>query len=371
MMTQERQNDPDVVVIGGGQAGLACGYYLRRTGLEYVILDAGEAPGGAWRHGWDSLRLFSPAQWSSLPGWIMPGGVRHYPHRDELLDYLARYEERYELPIRRPVRIDRVERIGPADGRGTAHSRPGAPRALRALATEGDSWAARAVISATGTWSRPHVPDHPGRDAFRGRQLHSATYSSPAPFAGQRVLVVGGGNSGAQIQAEVSRVADSTWVALEPPRFLPDDVDGRYLFEQATARWKARQRGETPAPATASLGDIVMVEPVRQARERGDLETVRPFSRLTPDGVVWPDGREEAVDAIIWCTGFRAALDHLRPLGVVDERGRVDVDGTRSIAEPALWLVGYGEWTGHASATLIAVGRSARQTVSEVADYLG
>lgn len=101
------------------------------------------------------------------------------------------------------------------------------------------------------------------------------------------------------------------------------------------------------------------------------LAAVSPFARFTPTGVVWTDGREERIDAVIWCTGFRPALDHLRPLGIVDAAGRVRVEGTRSLAEPMLWLVGYGNWTGFASATLIGVGRSARATVQEIEAALG
>jgi cation diffusion facilitator CzcD-associated flavoprotein CzcO len=183
------------------------------------------------------------------------------------------------------------------------------------------------------------------------------------------VLVIGGGNSGAQIQAEVSRVAQSTWVTLQEPHFLPDHVDGRYLFDEATAWWQAQQVGRS-APERPSLGDIVMVSPVQEARARGALETVRPPARFTPTGVVWPDGREEEVDAVIWCTGFRPALEHLRPLGVLEDDGRVRVDHNRSLREPRLWLVGYGNWTGFASATLVAVGRTARSVVARIAETL-
>lgn len=343
----------DVVVIGGGQAGLAAGYYLRRTGLSYVLLDAGSAPGGAWRHTWPSLRLFSPAQWSSLPGRLMPGGVEAYPTRDEALAYLEDYERRYALPVERPVRVTAVHRDGDA---------------LRVEADAG-AWRARAVISATGTYEAPYVPDVPGRTRYRGRQLHSAEYRGPAAFRGQRVLVVGGGNSGVQVLAEVSEVADTIWATLRPPTFLPDHIDGRYLFDQATLRWRARQAGE-PEPPAASLGDVVMVAPVRAARERGVLQARGPVVALTEHEAVWADGSRERIDAIIWCTGFRAALAHLQPLGVVEDDGRVRVDGTRSVREPRLWLVGYGEWTGFASATLIAVGRTARATVEEIEAFL-
>ena len=346
----------DVVVIGGGQAGLALGYYLRRTGLHFLLLDDEPAPGGAWQHAWPSLRLFSPAQWSSLPGWLMPrgAGTEPYPSRDDAIAYLTAYEHRYELPVERPVRVVSVR----ADGEG-----------LRLETSTGSMWA-RAVVSATGTWAAPVVPELPGQGTFRGKVVHSAGYPGASPFVGRKVIVVGGGNSGAQIAAELSEVADMTWVTRERPTFLPAEVDGRYLFEQATARWRALQEGRTPDPPR-SLGDIVLVPTVRAALERGVLVPQPMFDRFTPDGVAWTDGRERSADAVVFATGFRPALSHLGPLGLVDARGRVAMaaggSGTRVAAPLPLWLVGYGDWTGFASATLIGVGRSARATVEEIA----
>jgi putative flavoprotein involved in K+ transport len=347
----------DVIVIGGGQAGLAVGYYLRRTGLSFVILDAEVGPGGAWRHGWESLRLFSPARWSSLPGYIMPGGSDYYPDRGEVLAYMTEYERRYHLPIERPVIVTAVREAGDT----------------LLVGTDRGEWRARAVVSATGSWRAPYIPDIPGRDQFRGEQIHSAEYESPMPFVGQRVLVVGGANSGAQIMAELSQVANASWVTRREPTFLPDHIDGRVLFERATERYLAAKEGRELPEETGSgkfLGDIVMLPPVRDARDRGDLASVRMFTRITRDGVVWTDGREERIDTIVWCTGFRTALDHLAPLDVVDAAGQVETTGTRSIREPRLWLLGYGEWTGYASATLIGIGRSARTTAEEIRQAL-
>src|SRR5689334_5307555 len=250
MQIDPARRDYDVVVIGGGQAGLATGYYLRRSGLSFVILDGEPAPGGAWQHTWDSLALFSPAQWSSLPGVFMPGGTRTYPGRDAVLAYLAAYEERYALPIVRPVQVQAVER---ADG-------------ALAVASDAGRWRARAVVSATGTWRNPYIPPYPGRDRFQGIQIHSAHYRNAAGLAGRRVLVVGARNSGAQILAEVSQVAPTIWVTRAPPHFLPDDVDGRVLFDRATAYYQAQQAGSgtLAAAAQGGLGQIVMVPPVRE-----------------------------------------------------------------------------------------------------------
>lgn len=345
----------DVIIIGGGQAGLATAYYLRRAGLTYAVLDAGQTPGGAWRHAWDSLRLFSPSSWSSLPGWPMPPkpGV-DYPTRDDVIEYLTAYEQRYQIPVERPVEVRAVRAT---DGGLEVVTDRGARRA-------------RMVVSATGAWSHPFVPDYPGRSAFGGEQLHSAHYESPEAFAGKRVLVVGGGNSGAQIMAEVSLTADATWITLAEPLFLPDDVDGRVLFQRATDRWKAQQEGRTVEAPIGGLGDIVAIPSVRAARARGALNSRRPFTAFSDQGVVWPDGETEVIDAVIWCTGFRPALDHLRPLGVVEADGRVAVEDGRSTRQPRLWLMGYGDWTGAASATIVGVTRAARDMVGRIEESL-
>jgi putative flavoprotein involved in K+ transport len=328
--------------------GLALGYYLQRAGADFLILDDGEAPGGAWRHAWDSLRLFSPAGYSSLPGWLMPPPAHEgYPTRDDVVDYLTRYEARYQLPVRRPVEVLSV----------TARE-PG----LELVASAGTFMAAR-VVSATGTWSKPYIPDIAGRDDFRGLQIHSAHYAGPEPFAGKRVLVVGGGNSGAQIQAELSLVADSTWVTLTEPRFLPDDVDGRVLFQRAVTRLKEGSRNEAPV---GGIGDIVMVPPVLQARSRGALRSVRPFESMSQEGVAWPDRTASRIDAVVWCTGFRPALDHLASLGVLEADGRPRVSSSRSVEEPRLWLAGYGDWSGPGSATLMGAARTARDLARQI-----
>ena len=339
----------DVIVIGGGQSGLAVGYYLRRTGLSYAVLDDGRSPGGAWQHTWRSLRLFSPAQWSSLPGRLMPGGTSYYPTRDEALIYLTDYESRYAVPVVRPTRVSGVERVG---------------ECLR-IDTDTGSWMARAVVSATGTWSAPNVGRMPNQERFGGRTLHSAHYTSPDAFDGRRVVVVGGGNSGAQIVADLFERAHVTWATRRPPTLLPDEIDGRYLFGEATARYRAMTAG-AGAPAARLLGDIVMVDSVRRARDHGALRAVPVFTSFTENGVTWPDGSRTSEDVVIFATGFRPALQHLVPLGIVAPNGRIGVRGTRAVGEPRLWLVGYGDWTGFASATLIGVGRTARTTVEEI-----
>ncbi|WP_284574611.1 ArsO family NAD(P)H-dependent flavin-containing monooxygenase [Streptomyces sp. 2P-4] len=345
----------DVVVIGGGQSGLAAGYHLRRLGIEHVILDAQTAPGGAWQHTWDSLRLFSPAAYSSLPGRLMPVQEGQlYPDAGHVAAYLADYEKRYELPVRHGVRVGAVHRVGPV---------------LRVEADCGD-WQARAVISATGTWTRPFLPAVPGRRDFTGRLLHAVQYKSPAEFAGQRVIVVGGGNSGAQIAADLAGTAELTWVTRRPPRYLADDIDGRALFDHATARRRALDTGRADTGGVASLGDIVAVPAVRAARDAGLLAAKPMFTRLTATGAEWADGSRTEAAAVIWCTGFRPALAPFAGLRLRGSRGHIATEGTRSVDEPRLHLLGYGDWTGPASATLIGVGRPAREAARQIRHLL-
>jgi cation diffusion facilitator CzcD-associated flavoprotein CzcO len=283
----------------------------------------------------------------------MSGGTAQYPTRDEALAYLADYESRYEVPIVRPTHVRAVRRA----------------RARLIVETDDTAWLARAVVSATGTWSAPNVPTFPYEDTFAGRVVHSAAYRTPDEFAGMRVVVLGGGNSGAQIVADLYEHARITWATRTPPSFLPDDIDGRYLFGEETLRYRALVGGGAAPPQT--LGDIVMVEPVRRARNDGALQALPMFTAFTGDGLRWPDGRRTREDAVILATGFRPALAHLGPLGVAAPNGRIVVRGTRSALEPRLWLVGYGDWTGYASATLIGVGRTARATVDEIVRALG
>jgi putative flavoprotein involved in K+ transport len=346
------ENTYDVIVIGGGQSALALGYYLRKTKLNYLFLDKEEQPGGSWLHYWDSLQLFSPAQWSSLPGILMPGGVEHYPTRNETLEYLNHYEERYQLPVKRPVEVQQVKQDGERFS----------------LITSAGTYYSKAVISATGSFNKPFVPEISGLENFSGQVIHSSRYRNNKPFNHQQVLVVGEGNSGAQILAEVSKVARTYWATSKVPKFLPDDIDGRVLFDHASAMYAARQAGKSFTPP--SLGDVVAVPAVREARERGAFSTHHFISHFTREGVVFQDGEEQVINTVIFCTGFRPSLDHLQPLGILEADGKIETEGTRALKTEGLWLVGYGSWTGFASATLIGVGRTAKQTAREVEQYL-
>lgn len=340
----------DLIIIGGGQAGLSVAYFLRRSGLEYLILDDQDSAGGAWRHYWDSLKLFSPNDYSSLSGWQMPETDEEYPRRNEFIAYLTAYEARYDFPVQRNILVTAVHKEND----------------LFELETKQGKFFAKTLVSATGTAKNPYLPTYPHQDDYQGLQMHSIEYRHPQVFEGKKVLVVGGGNSGAQILSEVSKVADTTWMTLEPPQFLPKNMDGRYLFHQANASYF----GETTKSfiKDVSLSDIVMVESVKDGLERNIYNAVRPFKAFYRNGVIWENGTKEAFDAVLWCTGFHPNVQHLKSLNLV-ENHRIATKNTQSIKEPQLWLVGYGSWSGFASATIYGVGKTARDTAREIKAY--
>ncbi|UXX79189.1 ArsO family NAD(P)H-dependent flavin-containing monooxygenase [Reichenbachiella carrageenanivorans] len=343
----------DTIVIGGGQSGLACGYYLRRAKLNFLIIDKQQVAGGAWLNAWDSLTLFSPADYSSLPGWLMPKSENKFPLKKEVIDYLSKYEAHYQLNVKRGVETIQITKD---NSFFQVHSNQGI-------------FKCKTIISATGTWENPFIPKLKGLENFKGLQIHSRNYKNPDAFVGLKTLVVGEGNSGAQIVAETSKVTTVKWSTKRDPEFLPDEVDGYYLFNVATAKYKAEKEGKPFDASQYNLGNIVMVPPVKEARKRGVLVSSGSFHKLTKNGVVWDSGMEEEFDAIIWCTGFGYATDYLKSLVKTDERGIAKTQESRSLEVDGLWLVGYGGWTGYASATLVGLNRTAKQTIKEIEEY--
>lgn len=310
----------DAAIIGGGQSALATAYYLRKYGVEFVMF--GDRAAGAWPTYWDHLTLFSRAEFSNLPGWPMPA-YDGYPPRDHVVDYLTRYEQRYDFPVVR----ERVERVTHRNGTFRLH-----PQDVEA----------RNVVVATG--HVPFVPHLPG--VFHGTQFHSADYRNPAQLAGKSVAVVGGGDSGAQITADlVLAGVDAQWLTRTPPRFMPDDVDGEALFRRNRERFLAISQGKEDPGGADFGGDIVAVPEVRRARDTGLLKT----RRLPPS---LDEIEALGVDVLIWATGYRPALAPVRGI----DRGT-----------PGLWFVGYNSINGPGAATLGGVSPFARDVARAIA----
>lgn len=349
-----------VVVIGAGQAGLSAAYHLQRRGFvsaveqpdaerTYVVLDANPAPGGAWQHRWESLRMATVNGIFDLPGLTQPAVDTTEASRDAVPRYFAGYEQAFGFPILRPAHVVAVRR---ADGD---------PDGDLVVTSDRGSWSARAVINATGTWTNPVLPHYPGQEAFVGRQLHTRDYVGAEDFAGQRVAVVGGGISAVQLLEEVSRVATTRWYTRREPYFREDDFLPETAGRETIAKVMADVAAGRPTGSVVSYTGLAWTSYAVAARERGVLERRPMFTAIEPMGVREADGTFTPVDAILWATGFKADLRHLDPLHLRNELGGIAMDGTRTAVEPRVHLIGFGP-----SQSTVGANRAGREAAAAV-----
>ena len=342
-----------VVVIGAGQAGLSAAYHLKRTGIDFVILDANPAPGGAWQHRWESLSVAKLNGIFDLPGMPRPDMDPNEPSRDAVPRYFDAFEQRNDIGVHRPVRVSAVE-YADDDEAGDL-----------VVTTDRGSWRTRAVINATGTWENPLRPVYPGADAFRGRQLHTHEYTKLEDFRGQRVAIVGGGISGVQLLEEISRVAETRWYTRREPVFIEGDFMPETNGRDTIARVTADVEAGLPSGSIVGYTGLGWTRDARSALDRGALVRRPMFVSVEPDGVREADGSLTHLDAIVWATGFRADIAHLRPLYLVNELGGIAMRGTQVRGEPRVHLVGFGP-----SQSTIGANRAGRDAARALGQYL-
>ncbi|MDO8143719.1 MULTISPECIES: NAD(P)/FAD-dependent oxidoreductase [unclassified Isoptericola] len=354
MSTQ--QHEVPVVVVGGGQAGLATSYHLSRQGVEHVVLDAAARAGDSWRRRWDSLRLFTPARVDHLDGLDL-GRRGPVPTKDEFADYLERYEHEFDLPVRHGVRVRRLA----SDGAG-----------FRLEASDGEH-RAEAVVVAMGGLQVPRVPAVAGDLRPGIRTLHSADYRNPSQLADGSVLVVGVGNSGAEIAVEAARDHE-TWLAGTETGHLPFRVDGWFGRNLGTRVVGLVFRhvltidtpvGRRAQPVLQSRADLLVRERPRDLRRAGVHRV--PRIEAARDGLpVAADGTVLDVGTVVWCTGYRTGLEEWIDLPVLDERGRVrQVRGVTEV--PGLYSVGQDFQYAKASEQIPGVSRDARYVAEHLA----
>ncbi len=346
----------DVVVVGGGQAGLATSHHLTRMGVEHVVLDAGARVGDAWRERWDSLRLFTPAGIDGLPGMPFPLPAAALPTRDQMADYLAEYAARNHAPIEHGVRVDSLER---SEG--------------GFVLVAGDRrYAASEVVVSTGFLSAPFVPPFAARLDPGIRQLHSAAYRDPGSVPGTSVLVVGGGNSGVEIALELAR-ADRRVSLAGKSTFLPRIArigNGRPFFAFA----KRVLTLDTPIGRgmRERMGEHGSAPVIRVRRSDLDSAGVDRVARVegARDGrPVLADGRMLEPDSVVWCTGFRPAYDWIH-LPVLEPSGLPRHRRGVVLSEPGLSFVGLPFQTGFVSPLVLGVGADAAEVVDGIATRL-
>jgi len=317
-MTERRE----VVVVGGGQAGLAIGYFLARQGRDFTILEAADEPAAAWRERWDSLALFTPARYDALPGLAFPGDPDRHPGRDEVVAYLTDYARHFDLPVEHSSRVRSIGKAG-----------------RDYLVELGDrAYQADQVVVATGPFQTPRVPAIADRLAPEVPQLHSSAYRAPESIAEGPVLVVGGGNTGFQIAEELSNSHEVHLSIGSRQTPLPQRILGRDLF------WYLDRTGLIYKTAASRIGrraagrDMLIGSSPRSLRRRNGVRLRGRAVDAAASTVSFSDGTSLDVGTVIWATGF--GVDHSWiDLPVFDENGRLM--HRRGVTEsPGLYFLG-------------------------------
>ncbi|MFG3255326.1 flavin-containing monooxygenase [Streptomyces sp. NPDC048172] len=339
-----------VIVIGAGQSGLAAAHALRGARLPFFVMEASDEAVGSWPRYYDSLALFSPAWFSALPGARFPGDGGRYPRRDEVVAYLRAYAERFNGEVRYGRRVESVK------------TAPGGGFTVRT--EDGSEDEASAVIAANGYFGNPYRPELPGATEFAGTVLHSSEYRTPDAFEGQRVVVVGGGNSAMQIAADLAGVARVSLASRAPLRWQAQRIAGKDLH------WWLTRTGIDSAPIGRWLGGksmpIIDDGRYRAALESGNPDHRKLFSRLHEDGVEWPGGEREHLDAIVLATGYRPDMGYLAGTGALDAEGLPLQRAGISTTVRGLGYVGLEYQRNNASASVRGVGRDAAYVVGKL-----
>ncbi len=347
----------NTIIIGGGQAGLATGYYLKQQGRDFIILDASERTGDPWRKRWDSLRLFTPARYNSLPGMAFPAPPNSFPTKDEMADYLQAYAARFGLPIRNGTQVDSLSRQG-----------------QRFVLETGDQrFEADNVVVAMANYQKPHVPAFSRQLAPEIIQLHSFEYRNLSQLQDGKVLIVGAGNSGAEIAMEVAPT-HSTWLSGRDTGHIPFRIEGlaarlflvwfvlRFLFHRVLTVNTPIGRKARPK-MIAKGGPLVRTKP-KDLAEAG-IKRVSNTVGVRDGLPVLEDGRVLNVANVIWCTGFNPGFSWIE-LPILGEKEPLHERGVVP-SEPGLYFVGLHFLSAISSAQIHGVGRDAAYIAEQIA----
>jgi putative flavoprotein involved in K+ transport len=346
----------ETVIIGGGQAGLSVGYHLKKQGRPFVILDANERIGDAWRKRWDSLRLFTPARYDGLQGWRFPAPALSFPTKDEMADYLEAYAARFDMLVRTGVEVDGLSREGD-----------------RFVVASGNRrFEAKHVIVATGANQVPKIPAFAGELHSSIMQLHSSQYRRPSQLQEGAVLVVGVGNSGAEIAFEVSR-KHPTYLSGKPSGQLPvrhGPAVARFVFPVVRFVGHHVLTLRTPIGRKAQPRFISHSAPLVRVKLKdlaaAGVEQVPRTVGMEDGRPALEDGRVLDVSSVIWCTGFREEFPWI-DLPIFDENERPLHEHGVVVAEPGLYFVGMPFQYAATSDVLPGVGRDAEYIAKHIA----
>jgi putative flavoprotein involved in K+ transport len=354
MNTNTYKNSWHTIVIGGGQAGLATGYHLKKMNIDFLILDAEAQTGDSWRRRWNSLRLFTPAWNNGMPGLAFPGDQNSFPTKDEAADFLVEYKEKFDLPVLYDVRVLLVKK-----------SSQGFQIMLKDQMLE-----AQNLVIATGNYSIPKIPFYAKELNGSIQQLHSSCYKSPDELPEGNLLVVGAGTSGFQIALDLLSDKRTVYIAGKPTPQIPDFVF-KYFGRQFV--WVNKHILNTSTPMGRKFQAAIMQgkgaplihispEAVRQAG-------VRIVTRLKGVQDGWPiteSGEKIEVSAVLWCTGFRPDYSWMDLPGAIAANGYPAADRGVSSKYPGLYFAGSQFQYSLTSTWLGGVGRDSRYIVNHM-----
>lgn len=343
----------DVLIIGAGQAGLAMGYFLSKTKLSYQILESSGAIGDSWRNRYDSLKLFTPRSYSALPGMPFPGDLDVYPTKDEVADYLSNYVRKFELHIKCNTYVEKLEQT--LEG--------------FLVHTAKESYSAKQVVIATGPFQKPFIPSYKGALSSEIIQLHSSEYKNSSQIPQGKVLVIGGGNSGAQIAVDLAQTHKVLFSTRKKLTFRPYNILGKSLF------WWIDKLGILTAPTDSwiaqkvkAMGDPIIGLELKQLLEKGLIKHVPGIRQFESKNVEFTDGSQETIDTIIWSTGYVSDYRLINIPEALDSHGNpIHTKGVSNIK--GLYYVGLPWQSSRASALLYGVGKDAEYISQEMVKF--
>jgi putative flavoprotein involved in K+ transport len=338
----------DTVIIGGGQAGLSTGYFLMKAGRDFIILDQFPRIGDSWRNRWDSLHLFTPSQFNGLPGFPFPYQTNYLPSKNEVADYLEDYGNKFDLPVRHAARVNSLSR---ADS-------------LYRISTKGEVFSARNVIIATGPFQLPKIPSIATILDPKITQIHSSQYANPSSVKGDSVLVVGAGNSGAEIALELNQSGKDVWLSGRDVGRIPANSPAGKVFNGRLIWWVMSRilNINTPIGRKVRKEEYSHGTPLGRAT-RSELAGagIHLVPRMIGVEAGQPqieDGGVIPVDAVVWATGFKPDYSWI-DLPIFDQQGfPVHERGVVSQA-PGLFFIGLIFQTALVSSLLGGVGMDA------------
>jgi putative flavoprotein involved in K+ transport len=343
----------DTLVIGAGQAGLASAYHLQKQNVNFLVLEASNQTAGSWPNYYESLTLFSPARYSSLPEYVFPGNPDRYPTKKEVITYLIDYAEHFHFPIRTGEKVKRVQKKD---------------NLFQIETKSGNRFLSKTVIAATGAFSHLYIPDIQGREKYKGRVLHSCYYRNIEEFQHQRVVVVGGGNSAVQIAFELAQVAQVSVSTRKPISFRPQRFLGKDVHFWLTVSGLDRLPLAKDLANKVSVLDTGMYQ---EAIHNGKPDRREMFVKFTEEGVMWKDGTVEKIDAIIFGTGYRPNVGYLESLPkALNSQGNPIQQNGVSRHIDGLYFVGLNGQRSFASATLRGVGNDAKYVIKKAKSLL-